>query len=279
MFRRLTPAEQAERRRRGLCFNCDETYAPGHVCHRLLYIAADDCIVDEAASVEDGAAVAAVQAEEQTAQEQPDANAFVVSLHALAGITTENTMLLPVEVNGERLVALLDTGSTHNFLRGDAMRRLGLSPMGGDQLRVTVANGDRLRCEGIARAVPIRIEGEDFLITCVGLDLGGFDLILGYDYLKTLGPILWDLAAKTMSFSRHDRRILWTGMGGADGTVQAAAVSNDNQQPLLDRLLQQHIAIFDEPRGLPPARPYDHRIHLLPDTAPVAVRPYRYPQL
>jgi len=25
--------------------------------------------------------------------------------------------------------------------------------------------------------------------------------------------------------------------------------------------------------------PYDHRIHLLPGTAPVAVRPYRYPQL
>jgi len=82
-----------------------------------------------------------------------------------------------------------------------------------------------------------------------------------------------------MSFSCHDRRILWTGMGGTDGTVQAAAVSNDNQQPLLDRLLQQHSAIFDEPRGLPSARPYVHRIHLLPDTAPVAVRPYRYPQL
>ena len=56
-------------------------------------------------------------------------------------------------------------------------------------------------------------------------------------------------------------------------------MSADTQQPLLDRLLQQHIGIFDEPQGLPPARPYDHRIHLLPDTAPVAVRPYRYPQL
>lgn len=28
-----------------------------------------------------------------------------------------------------------------------------------------------------------------------------------------------------------------------------------------------------------PAGPYDHRIHLLPGTAPVAVRPYLYPQL
>jgi hypothetical protein len=48
---------------------------------------------------------------------------------------------------------------------------------------------------------------------------------------------------------------------------------------MLDRLLQHHVAIFEEPQGLPPARPYDHRIHLLPGTAPVAVRPYRYPQL
>jgi hypothetical protein len=48
---------------------------------------------------------------------------------------------------------------------------------------------------------------------------------------------------------------------------------------MLDRLLQHHAAIFEEPQGLPPARSYDHRIHLLPGTAPVAVRPYRYPQL
>jgi hypothetical protein len=48
---------------------------------------------------------------------------------------------------------------------------------------------------------------------------------------------------------------------------------------MLDRLLHHHTAIFEEPQGLPPARPYDHRIHLLPGTAPVAVQPYRYPQL
>jgi hypothetical protein len=48
---------------------------------------------------------------------------------------------------------------------------------------------------------------------------------------------------------------------------------------MLDRLLEHHAAIFEEPQGLPPARPYDHRIHLLPGTAPVAFRPYRYPQL
>jgi hypothetical protein len=37
-FRRLTPAEQVERQRLGLCFNCDETYGPSHVCPRLFYL-------------------------------------------------------------------------------------------------------------------------------------------------------------------------------------------------------------------------------------------------
>ncbi|XP_066347641.1 uncharacterized protein [Miscanthus floridulus] len=203
---------------------------------------------------------------------------------ASAWIRPANSMLVPVTIKGERFLALLDTGSTHNFLKGAAMRRLGLSPSGGEDLRVTVANGDRLACAGIARDVPIRIADEDFIITCVGLDLGGFDFILRFDFLRTLGPILWDCSALTMAFWRDGRRVTWQGVGGsATPTDQqrsaAAAVTADPTLPLLDNLLQQHGAIFDEPHALPPARPYDHRIHLLPGTAPMAVRPYRYPQL
>jgi hypothetical protein len=37
--------------------------------------------------------------------------------------------------------------------------------------------------------------------------------------------------------------------------------------------------IFAEPCGLPPPRRHDHHIRLLPGMPPVAVRPYRYPQL
>ena len=48
-FRRLTTAEQLERRRQGLSFNCDEQYARGHVCKRLFYLET----VDEYATVED----------------------------------------------------------------------------------------------------------------------------------------------------------------------------------------------------------------------------------
>uniref|UniRef100_A0A8I7BBU6 Reverse transcriptase n=1 Tax=Hordeum vulgare subsp. vulgare TaxID=112509 RepID=A0A8I7BBU6_HORVV len=201
----------------------------------------------------------------------------------MAGIKTAKTMLLPVTINGERLTALVDTGSTHNFLSGDAMRRLALQPAGLEKFNVTIANGDRLACQGVARQVPVLIGDEPFSIDCVGIDLGCYDFILGFDFLSTLGPILWDLDVMSLIFWREGgRRFQWTGIGGSSAVtpqVQLMAAALDEAHPLLADLLQQHSDIFDEPQGLPPARPCDHRFHLLPDTAPVAVRPYRYPQL
>jgi hypothetical protein len=47
--------------------------------------------------------------------------------------------------------------------------------------------------------------------------------------------------------------------------------------PLLNELLASFADVFAEPKGLPPARGRAHRIILKPNTAPVAVRPYRYP--
>jgi hypothetical protein len=135
----------------------------------------------------------------------------------------------------------------------------------------------------VARQVPILIGDEPFSIDCVGINLGCYDLILGVDFLSTLGPILWDLDVLSLIFWREGgRRVQWTGIGGSGAAtpqLQLMAAALDEAHPLLANLLQQHSDIFDEPQGLPPARPCDHRIHLLPDAAPIAVRPYRYPQL
>jgi len=76
--------------------------------------------------------VAAALLKDAAAAADVHAHALVVSVHALAGIRTFHTMLLPVTIKGERLLALLDTSSTHTFLQGTAMRRLGLAPQGAD---------------------------------------------------------------------------------------------------------------------------------------------------
>ena len=44
----------------------------------------------------------------------------------------------------------------------------------------------------------------------------------------------------------------------------------------IQRLLQQYKDIFNDPKGLPPTRAYDHAIPLQPDAVPINCRPYKY---
>ena len=41
-------------------------------------------------------------------------------------------------------------------------------------------------------------------------------------------------------------------------------------------VLERFRPVFDPPTGMPPVRAYDHRVHLLPGSKPINVRPYRY---
>jgi hypothetical protein len=189
-------------------------------------------------------------------------------------------MVIYITIKGECLLALLDTGSMHNFIKGGTLQCLGLAVSGADQLRVTVANGDHLPCAGITRGVEVLIAGAPYTITCVGIDLGYFDFILGVDFLPTLGPITCDFDARTLVFHRDGRHVVWRAAPSLGSPWPASVVTAANAEwPMLDWLLQHHAAVFEELQGLPPARSYDHRIHLLSGTTPVGVRPYRYPQL
>jgi hypothetical protein len=93
--------------------------------------------------------------------------------------------------------------------------------------------------------------------------------------LKLLGPIVWDFTALSMAFYRDGRVVCFRGVGSAPLSLHAIHTMRN----LMESLLLDFADIFEAPRGLPPQRRHDHRIHLLPGTAPVVVRPYRYPQL
>jgi hypothetical protein len=90
----------------------------GHVCQRLFYLLNDD-YVDDVVPVEVAAATVfqtpVVALPDPDPEAAPaDAPSPQVSLHALAGVRTENAMVLHVTVKGQQLVALLDSGSCVN---------------------------------------------------------------------------------------------------------------------------------------------------------------------
>jgi hypothetical protein len=73
-----------------------------------------------------------------------DTTDLTISIHTLTGIWSRSgkTMQLHVDVNGVRLLTLLNSGSTHNFIDLDAAARAGIQFGGCAGLQVIVANGD-----------------------------------------------------------------------------------------------------------------------------------------
>jgi hypothetical protein len=277
-FKRLTPDEMAERRKLGLCYNCDEPFVRGHKCPRLFYLEAPDYIVEEPDDAAD--------ADAPNSDIPPfDPDKPMISLSAATGIRAGDTKQLQVTIGAQEFTALLDSGSTHNFINVDAARLAGLQFRDSSGAHVIVANGDRVACRGLARDVPIKIADEPFTVDCFSIPLAPYDMVLGLTWLRSLGPILWDFASLRMAFSLRGRRVVWTGVGAPAAAPQATLFTGHlftdkgAERALLDRLLDTFADVFAPPTGLPPARDCDHHIHLKPGTEPVAVRPYRYPQL
>jgi len=249
----------AERRRQGLCYNCDEPYVRGHKCPRLFYLEVTD--FDEAEDTEHN-----TDGDDGEPQDQPP----LISLHAIAGFTTNDTMKIRVRIGESELIALLDSGSTSNFISMEAAQNLGLYFHDSVGASVIVANGDRVVCRGLARDVATRIGSEFFTIECYAIPLDCFDMVLGISFLKTLGPIIWDFDELFISFWHRGHRVRWRGIDSPQRSIPSTGslhALNTTEQPLLDTLLDSFQDVFAQPTGLPPARECDHRIHLLPQTS------------
>lgn len=185
--RQLSQTEMEERRRLGLCFNCNEKFRRDHnrVCQHIFLI--DLALEDDDADT----------SVEETIDDEPQ-----ISMHAITGIRTGKTMQMRIHLGGVSLLAFLDSVSTHNFVAAEAAGRTSLHLHNGDKLHVTVANDDRVLCPGVYRGTLFSINDEAFYAGFFALPLAGYDVVLGTQWLTSLGPILWNFGTLTMSFWR-----------------------------------------------------------------------------
>jgi hypothetical protein len=74
-----------------------------------------------------------------------------------------------------------------------------------------VANGDKVPCPGCCVAVIFNLQRYEFQANLHLLTLRGCDMVLGVDWLSTLGLILWDFIKLTMKFTPHTERFSYNG--------------------------------------------------------------------
>lgn len=222
-----------------------------------------------------------------------------IRLQALTGWDTPQTLRVHTMVNRQQLVALIDSGSTHNFISEKAANRLNLKLTAVKPFNVRVADGHPLRCRGSYRRVNMDLSGASVLLEFFVLPLQGLDIVLGVQWLELLGPTLWDWKALTMEFTWAGEKRMIHGLHNkpisqahvAELTKEvckghacfALSFQQENDTTLVSPipeemrfLLHQFEEVFAVPTQFPPARDIEHRITLKEGVDPVNVRPYRY---
>ena len=115
------------------------------------------------------------------------------------------------------------------------------------------------------------------------LELDSTDVILGVQWLETLGETIHHWREHTMKLTVGSQQVVLRG----DPLLHKTRVSFKHMVRLLrsekqgiwvvGSLLTRFAAVFATSTGLPPPRIHDHAISLLPGNAPINVWPYRYP--
>lgn len=310
-FRHLSGAELDDRRSRGLCFNCDQPWSKQHKCGARLFlmVATDD---DFSSVTGDLEAAAAELVDGGVTLEDTSIHAAQLSLHALSGDQAADTFRLSGRISLEPVDVLVDGGSTHNFIKETIAAALGLKLSPIDPFRVLVGSGQELLCSHICQGVSIVMQGHSFSMDLFVLGLRGADVVLGAQWLKRLGPVLMNYNSLTMTFFHNNTCVELKGdsptptvglhhfqrLTRLDPEAQLFSLhitspydtptqptpthspslpDTDHLDPNFISLLSKHSHLFTEPSTLPPYRPTDHTIPLLPQSTPVNVRPYRYP--
>jgi hypothetical protein len=110
-------------------------------------------------------------------------------------------MKLMGSIQGHPMLILVDSGSTHSFLKEDLVVRLtGAIPLP-KQLSVAVADGAEMSCGYQFWQALWEVQGYQFHSDMKILPLKHYDMVLGYDWLAQFSPMKIHWAAKWMTIS------------------------------------------------------------------------------
>jgi len=79
-----------------------------------------------------------------------------ISLNAITGTPNLKTIRIVGVIRFHRVVVLIDSGSTHNFVDSKLAASLGIHPQPHDAIKVQIANGHEVASPGRSREVEVR---------------------------------------------------------------------------------------------------------------------------
>eukprot|EP00253_Pinus_taeda_P004764 PITA_04764 len=211
---RLTPQQLEEEREKGICYSCDSKYTKGHKCakKKLFYI---DCEEEEEKEQE-------MSKEEDILQEQTldkEVMNQTISCNTLAGITTPQTIKIEGHIKKKKVIVLIYSGSTHNFIHYKIAKELNCFLYPALECQVIVTSGGTINFFGKCHNIKLSM-GEYVLNSpMLSIPMGGGDVVLGVKWLQSLGTIAFNFQEIFMKFSTEGKEVKLRGIAAKLGKI------------------------------------------------------------
>ncbi|GJT52264.1 retrotransposon-related protein [Tanacetum coccineum] len=274
--KQLTHKELDDKRSKNQCFYCDQKYVPGHKCSGRLY------------SLE---IIEGNSDKGENLDEQFDEGVFGSEDNAVENVSEDlHDCALEPDTVTQPQISLNAISGVNTF---QTMR-----------IKGQINNNNHV-CKGVTW----KLQGEAFQADMMLIPLGGCEMVLGVQWLATLGDIVCNFLQLRMEFMYQGRKVVLRGIpqpamqwmqgkqigsklfsmtlcvypssSGVQAEFMSTGVSSEstNVHPSLIPLLHRYEKVFAVPKSLPPNRKHDHRIPLQENTSPINIRPYRHPPI
>lgn len=249
-IRLLSRTETDARRARGLCFNCDEKFHKGHRCKNkqfLLLLSPDvppdptfEQPSDELFLIHNTPPLipSSFLTQPETPTIEHNTEQFHLSLQVFSGQPSPRTLRFYARIHGHYVSVLVDTGSSHNIIQPRITLFLNLPIQNPPSFYVMVGKGDLLQCVGLCANVPISMAENTFSVSLYLLPIQGADIVLGVQWLQTLGSFVSDYTIPSMQFYYNGQLITLTGM--ASPSLSLATFPQFNRMVQTDSIATLH---------------------------------------
>jgi hypothetical protein len=298
-IQKLTRVEMVERKLKGLLYNFDEKYFPGQKCkEQKIFMAISEDILEEDVDtplVPESPEITDINPPSNPPEVEP-----IISLNDLTIFSAPQTLKLISYIKHRKAIILVDSGSTHNFIHHHIAQETHCYIHVVNNFQIMIANGGSMKCGRLCENVHLQIGDYHLKSHMFSIDMGSYDIVLGADWLRTLGPILMDFQNLTMQFDQGCHQYKFQGItigspevisshcmekllkkGHSSVISQLHAIQATKTPPVpqdLQALLSKHQMVFSTPQVLPPSHGvHDHSIPLVLGILPPNIRPYHHP--
>ncbi|MCH87096.1 retrotransposon gag protein, partial [Trifolium medium] len=199
-YTQLSYNEVMERKQKGLCFKCGGAFHPMHQCpDRQLKV----LLVDDGEEEEQGGNLLAVEVE----SDEEEAQGEMVWME-LQQFHQTNHQRGPrpqvIKLRGTILevpvIILIDSGASHNFISQHLVQKMNWETTESPALSIKLGDGSCAKTKGVCEGLEINVEELKIKVDAQIFDLGCVDVVLGIEWLRTLGDMIVNWQRQTMSF-------------------------------------------------------------------------------